>query len=156
MKYKELLLPSDCKARPGIPLDRLDAITIHWIGPYPKQFVSTPRQWWIDCKGEAAAHYIIKDEDCINTIPPTELAYHCGNYVGNHTSIGIEVIPANEDGEFSMLSIQTLKELLQQWPNLPIRRHFDWSGKDCPRYYTPLSLDGTARWCKLLTELERI
>jgi N-acetylmuramoyl-L-alanine amidase len=156
MNYQEKLLPEGCKARPGIPLGKITALTVHWTGPYPKQDITTPRQWWIDSKGEAAAHFIIKDGDCICTVPVTEVAYHCGNSTGNRSSIGIEVIPADETGVFSEASVETLKELIQRWPGVPLRRHFDWSGKDCPKYYTPLAENGTANWMELLVKLGRM
>jgi N-acetylmuramoyl-L-alanine amidase len=147
------LLPVGSLARPGKKLDTIQSITIHWVGPYPGQSVYAPYYWWRDGpdgKGiTASAHFIIKDDTCLQAIPINEVAWHCGNALGNNTSIGIEVIPVDTSGKFSVLSIETLKEVLASLPKVPLKRHYDWTGKDCPRYYI---LD--ERWDTLRRQLD--
>jgi N-acetylmuramoyl-L-alanine amidase CwlA len=152
MILKQDLLPVGCPARPGIALQSVFSITIHWIGPYPNQAVDTPRAWWVKSGLQASAHYIVKDADVLQCIPTSEVAWHCGSK-GNYTSLGIEVVPASIQGEFSETSIATLKELLGTLPHVELRRHYDWTGKDCPLWYTPLSDGGEDRWNKLREEL---
>ncbi|MDR2965579.1 MAG: peptidoglycan recognition protein family protein [Treponema sp.] len=146
-------------------------IIIHWIGPYPGQAVSTPWNWWengSDGGGvRASAHFIVKDADVIQCLPLNEVGWHAGDS-RNFDSIGIEVIPMNIEGEFSKLSIDTLKLVIQHirneiGNNLKLERHFDGvQEKDCPRFYTPLSdmvtreeqynhvpMQGQERWEKL-------
>jgi N-acetylmuramoyl-L-alanine amidase CwlA len=146
-------LPEGCRARPGIKFDKITSTTIHWIGPYANQKPEDPRAWWISSGNDAAAHFIVKDDIVLATIPMDEIAYHCGVPVGNYSSIGIEVIPATNEGVFSDRSIETLKELLDKIPKVPLKRHYDWSKKDCPRYYTPVVDGGEERWQALLKEL---
>jgi N-acetylmuramoyl-L-alanine amidase CwlA len=155
MKLIEALLPIG-KDRPGIEMPFYNSITIHWIGPYPFQSVYEPRQWWIDSSSVASAHFILKGDTVLLTVPTTEVAYHCGCKEGNNSSIGIEVIPVTTDGDFSDLSIQTLKELLGILRKVELKRHYDWTGKDCPLYYTPLSTiaDGEMRWIALKGRLQ--
>lgn len=141
------------KARPGTKIESIESITIHWIGPYPNQSVEVPRNWWDTSGLEASAHFIIKDELVLATVPMDEVAWHCGVPKGNATSIGIEVIPEDKNGRFSAASIETLKELLQDIPRVPIKRHYDWTKKDCPLYYTPISFGGEERWQALKKEL---
>ena len=43
----------------------------------------------------------------------------------------------------------TLKELLEQLPHLPIVRHYDWNAKKCPAYYV---ID--SRWKALLEQIK--
>ena len=81
--------------------------------------------------------------------PNDKVAWHCGNKKGNESSIGIEVIPANIDGEFSELSIKTLRELYNHLGLKSIYRHFDWNGKQCPAYYT----DKT-KWTELCNKIQ--
>ncbi len=153
MRYKIDLLPKDQKCRPGILRKATNSITIHWIGPYPKQVVETPRHWWITSGLEASAHFIVKDENILKCLPEEEVAWHAGCREGNETSIGIEVIPMNTEGEFSDKTVESLKNLLTGLPIVPLKRHYDWTKKDCPRWYTPLVFDGEEHWQKLLNAI---
>lgn len=117
-----------------------ESITIHWTGENYRQSPEVVRNYWLESGGNVSTHFIIKDEKCLQCVPITKICYHTGVLVGNNTSIGIEVIAQNGKGEFSDMSIKTLRELLSILPQLPIFRHYDWSGKDCPRYYTDKSL----------------
>jgi N-acetylmuramoyl-L-alanine amidase len=164
MTLREEFIPINTPPRPGLPLHAPMAITIHWIGPYPNQSPYDVIKWWKtgpDGKGiQASAHYVIKNDLIINCIPTDEVAWHCGSK-GNYTSIGIEVVPASRNGEFSTESIASLKELIEKWPDLELLRHYDWTQKDCPRYYTPITglmgvegrvdnpTGGQARWEEL-------
>ena len=56
---------------------------------------------------QASAHYIIKDNDVLQTLPLNEVGWHSGD-MRNYHSIGIEVIPMNTQGEFSKDTILTL------------------------------------------------
>jgi N-acetylmuramoyl-L-alanine amidase CwlA len=138
-------------------LSKVESVTVHWIGPYPQQSVYTPFYWWRDGTDglgiAASAHYIIKDDTVLQAIPATEIAYHCGNTVGNATSIGIEVIPMDITGQFSQASIDSLRQVISTWAGLPIKRHYDWTGKNCPLYYTPFTEQGEKHWSDLLQEV---
>jgi hypothetical protein len=131
-----------------------DTIIIHWIGPYPKQTVYEPWNWWengnaktqqLDGTGVAAsAHFILKDENGLQALPLDEIGWHSGDN-RNYNSIGIEVIPMNNEGEFSKQSIDTLRLLIADirkeiGQDMKLERHYDGvQKKDCPRFYTPLS-----------------
>lgn len=145
--------------RPGTLLKEATSITIHWIGPYPGQSVYDPWTYWqkgLDGKGlQVSAHFVIKDDTVLYAIPITEVAYHTGTLKGNATSIGIEIVPLTKEGLFSDKSIETAMELINTYipTTLELKRHFDWSGKNCPLYYTPLSVGGDDRWQILKEQL---
>ena len=143
-------IPEGTNCDTKLKLTSLDSITIHWIGPYPEQTPAQVRKYWIDSKGEASAHFIIKDSNVLQCWPTDKVAWHAGCKVGNMTSIGFEVVPMNKEGVFSKLSIKTLSQLLDTLPNKPLVRHFDWTGKKCPAYYCDSN-----KWEELLTELRR-
>lgn len=127
---------------------RADSITIHWTGPFPEQSPWNIYNWFERVGNEASAHFCIKNDVCMQFVPIHRTAWHCGHPVGNATSIAIEVIPANKSGDFSQASKKTLKELLSILPPLPLVRHHDWSGKDCPAaYLTP------EKWKQLCLEI---
>jgi hypothetical protein len=142
-------------ARSGVKFLRpVDRIVIHWIGPYPGQAVSTPWNWWengnsatgkTDGTGiRASSHFIVKDADVIQCLPLDEVGFHSGD-TRNFHCIGIEVIPMNTTGEFSKLTMNTLRLVIQHIRNeigkdLMLERHHDGEQKkDCPRYYTPVT-----------------
>ena len=125
-----------------------ESITIHWTGEKIFQSPETVWQHFNSIKTQVAAHFIVKNDEVIQCIPLPHTAYHCGNVIGNNTSVAIEVIAENTLGEFSKKSIQTLRELYFLLGQIPLERHFDWNGKDCPRYY----LDET-RWSKLKSQI---
>lgn len=111
-------------------------VTIHWVGPFPGQTPEMVRNHWIESNSEASAHVIIKDNDVLECWPRNKKVWHAGHTIGNNCSIGIEVIPEDTTGKFSDWSIQTLKAYLKAfYPNVPLVRHYDWTGKDCPAYY---------------------
>lgn len=143
-----MLLPKGHKGRPGIPLQNPTSITIHWIGPYPNQNDAIVYNWWDTGNVTASAHFIVKDDKCTQIIPTDEVAWHCGSR-GNYTSIGIEVVPENTDGKFSDKTIETLHDLCQTLPDVELVRHYDWTKKTCPLYYTPMTEGGQERWEEL-------
>jgi len=148
MKITEKLLSKGKNARSGLLLNRIKKIIIHWIGPYPNQSVHSPWNWWengSDGKGiKASAHFILKDDEVLQSLPLNEVGWHSGDD-RNYESIGIEVIPMNNEGEFSKASIETLRLLIahirkEVGNSLTLERHYDGvQKKDCPRFYTPLS-----------------
>lgn len=153
MNFKQDFIPEDAKCNTHNCFDNEMAttVTIHWIGPYPGQTPAQVRKYWIDSKAEPSAHFIIKDDECLQCWPINKAAWHAGCRAGNYTSIGIEIIPENVEGKFSDKSIATLKELLNKYfPNLPLVRHYDWSGKECPKYYVNIN-----EWKALLEVLGR-
>jgi N-acetylmuramoyl-L-alanine amidase CwlA len=150
-------IPRGKPARPGYRLVNPTTITIHWVGPYPNQTPEIVRNWWTNGSNgmgiEASAHFIVKDNRIMQCIPTAEIAYHAGPKA-NFSSFGIEVIPANVDGKFSDTSIDTLIYCISTLPKLPLKRHYDWTQKDCPLYYTPFSKDGNKYWRELVAAIE--
>ena len=145
----------------------VDTILIHWIGPYPNQSVYAPWYWWEDGTNgdgiQASAHFIVKGENVLQALPLNEVGWHSGD-ARNYHSIGIEVIPMNNDGEFEQDTVETLKELVahirKTYPRARLERHFDGTQKkDCPKWYTPLARDGkegNERWIALRNYLDGV
>ena len=150
------LLPAGTRARSGRKLRAFESATIHWIGPFPRQQVETPRHWWLtgsDGMGvHASYHFIVRDGRCLQALPLDEMAWHAGdgaNGPGNSSSVAVGAIPQNEAGEFSPATVETLRRLIAELAPPRLARHFDWTGKDCPRFYTPLAPGGDERWREL-------
>lgn len=83
-------------------------------------------------------HYVVGDSIIIEAIPPTEVAYHAGdgrNGKGNTKSIGIEMVETGDRDKVIKNTIELVKHLQSRF-NIghdKVVRHYDWSGKNCPR-----------------------
>jgi N-acetylmuramoyl-L-alanine amidase len=102
----------------------------------------------------ASAHFIIGLEgEVIQCLLENEVGYHAGanKYTGravkelspypNNCTIGIELCHVNWEGEFMEATLNSAKELIlglcerYKMGRDNIYRHFDVTGKDCPRYF---------------------
>lgn len=153
MILKQQFIPIGNSSRPGITLKSIESITLHWIGPYLHS-PETVRDWWMCDAVQASAHYVVRDKYVLQCIPEQEVAWHCG-CSGNYSSIGIEMVPKNIKGLFSDDTIDSVIELCKRLPKVKLLRHYDWTNKDCPRYYTPFVEDGDIRWLELKSVIEK-
>lgn len=98
----------------------------------------------------ASAHYCVDDRTIVQCLPHHEVAYHVGarRYLPqghiimdgarlgpNHYTIGIEMC-VNSDGDWNKTyqhSAELAAWLLAKWPGARLLRHFDITGKDCPK-----------------------
>jgi N-acetylmuramoyl-L-alanine amidase len=110
----------------------------------------------------ASAHYIVDlDGLILRTIPENEKAYHCGakvytqaaqdffgdycrnpNSSPNRVTIGIELTHPQDDGKPTPTTIDVARELVRDLcrrygldPRKQVFRHYDITGKDCPRWF---------------------
>jgi N-acetylmuramoyl-L-alanine amidase len=84
---------------------------------------------------DASWHIAIDDEMAVEAIPLNEVAYHAGDYTGNRTSIGIEICESGDREKTLNNSAIVVAKLLKKygWGTDKLKRHYDWSGKNCPR-----------------------
>ncbi|WP_434756741.1 N-acetylmuramoyl-L-alanine amidase [Paenibacillus amylolyticus] len=122
-------------------------ITIHNTGN-EKSSAANERAWLTNPSNarQASFHIVVDEREVVECIPLNENAWHSGDgsgaSSGNRTSIGIEIC---ESGNYAKtldnaagLVASMLKE--RGWGVDRLRRHYDWSGKICPR----LMYDGGA------------
>lgn len=75
----------------------------------------------------------------IECLPLTENAWHAGDgsgtASGNRTSIGIEICESGDYSKALANATELAAKLLKQfgWGTERLFRHYDWSGKICPR-----------------------
>ena len=85
-------------------------------------------------------HYAVDDKEARQAIPLCRNAWHAGdgNGKGNRASIGIEICYSKSGGErfdkAEKNAARLTAELLNnyKWDITRVKRHKDWSGKDCP------------------------
>ncbi len=111
----------------------------------------------------ASAHYFVDDENIVQIIGDSTVAYAVGGNQGygvglggivNENSISIEMC-VNSDGDYSKMyfnTVELVKELLRQYPNAKVVRHWDATRKDCPHGYTG---NNNAKWNKFLEEIKK-
>ncbi|MFD0959787.1 phosphodiester glycosidase family protein [Paenibacillus chungangensis] len=125
--------------RPG---HRLEAttITIHNTG----NAASTARNelnWLTNPRNKATAsyHLVVDERETIECIPLHETAWHAGDGnregSGNRTSIAIELCESGNYEHTLIRASRLVADLLRErgWGVDRLRRHYDWSGKICPR-----------------------
>ena len=131
-------------SRPGIKLSSVRRIVIHWVGNAGSSAIAN-RNYFESLKDKhiyASSQYIIGlNGEIIQCMPENEVAWHSGNYEMNLNSIGIENCHPDWSGKFNENTYNTLIELIADicrkygLDQNAIVRHYDVTGKDCPRYY---------------------
>src|SRR5690625_3720689 len=121
--------------RPGTKMTA-ETITIHNTAN-PTSTAKNERGWLTNPSNTrmASYHYVIDSQHVIECIPQTEVAYHAGHSVGNRTSIGVEICESGDYAKTLENAAKFVAVLLDArgWGVERLRRHFDWSGKNCPR-----------------------
>lgn len=139
------LLTPNPYSRPGLPLRQVKKLVIHWVAN-PASSALANRNYFENLKQGtrgvyASSHYIVGlGGEIIQCIPDTEQAYHAKN--ANTYSLGIEVCHPDWEGQFDTPTYQALIQFLAKLcmtyildPATDILRHYDITGKVCPKFY---------------------
>lgn len=132
-------------SRPGTPLEEINGVVIHYVGN-PGTTAQANRNYFESlATGEtgtyASSHFIVGLEgEVIQCIPLTEISYASNDRNGD--TVSIEVCHPDETGEFSDVTYGQVVELTA-WlcrtfrldPETDVLRHYDVSGKICPKYF---------------------
>lgn len=140
----QLLTPNPY-SRPGLPLRQVKKLVIHWVAN-PASSALANRNYFENLKQGtrgvyASSHYIVGlGGEIIQCIPDTEQAYHAKN--ANTYSLGIEVCHPDWEGQFDTPTYEALTQFLAKLcmtytldPATDILRHYDITGKVCPKFY---------------------
>ena len=144
IKIKEMLITPNKWSRPQTKIGTIKNIVVHWVGNAGSTAENNAKYFnsLKDGRGTyASSHYIIgNDGEVIRCVPENEVAYHASS--ANNYSIGIEVCHPDNTGKYTDAAYKALIELLVDLcsryklePTQEIIRHYDVTGKDCPRYY---------------------
>lgn len=130
-------------SRPGIVLERVNGIVIHYTAN-PGTSAYNNRDYFEGLKDthvtKASSHFIIGLEgEIVQCIPCDEWAYASNER--NEDTLSIECCIPDESGQFSRQTYDSLVELVS-WLCFrygltadDILRHYDVTGKNCPKYY---------------------
>ena len=139
------LLTENEWSRPGTPLQKIDGVVLHYVGN-PGTTAAANRNYFESLSAGtdgiyASAHFIVGLEgEVVECVPLTEIAY--ASNTRNDDTVSIEVCHPDETGQFAPASYDRAVELTawlcQEFkldPETDVIRHYDVTGKDCPRYY---------------------
>ena len=141
----EDLLPVNEWSRPGTPLKKIDGVVIHYVGN-PNTTAQANRNYFASLADGtegtyASSHFLVGLEgEVIQCVPLTEIAY--ASNIRNEDKVAIEVCHPDETGLFSDATYARTVELTA-WlcrefgldPVSDVIRHYDVTGKICPKYY---------------------
>lgn len=154
MEYELLHIPINSNTRTGKKTKK-SSITIHSTAN-PKSTALNERNWLVNPNNKRVAswHIAVDDEMVVEAIPLDEQAYHSGNGVGNNSSIGIEICESGNREKTIQNTIELVSKMLYErnWNVSSLRRHYDWSGKNCPRIF---SNDNWKDWHLFKLEVEK-
>ena len=130
-------------SRPGILREKTTGIVIHYVAN-PGSSAKQNRDYFEGLKDsketKASAHFIVGlDGEVIQCIPSNEIAYASNER--NADTIAIEVCHPDESGKFNEDTYRSLVRLTAWMANKyhikneNIIRHYDVTGKLCPKYY---------------------
>lgn len=141
--YRVELLDINEYSRPGTALSKVQGIVIHYTAN-PGTSAEQNRSYFQNLKdtGEtyASSHFVIGMEgEIVQCIPCNEIAYASNDRNGD--TIAIECCIPDETGKFADATYQSLIELTT-WlmgrydlGTEEVIRHYDVTGKACPKYY---------------------
>lgn len=142
---EERLLTINEYSRSGERQNKIEKIVVHWVGNSNSSAIAN-RNYFENLKNThttyASSHYIVGLEgEIIRCMPENEVAFHSGSYSMNRKSIGIENCHPDWNGKFNDNTYKSLVELcadICKRHNLNVNaiiRHYDVTGKNCPKYY---------------------
>ena len=152
-------------SRPGEPLEKINGVVIHYVGN-PGTTAHANRNYFESLasgleNAYASSHFIVGLEgEVIQCVPLTEIAY--ASNTRNGDTVSIEVCHPDETGEFSPVTYARTVELTA-WlcrtfkldPSQDVIRHYDVTGKECPRYYVEHPEAWDAFRADVAAEMER-
>jgi len=142
----------------------LKAIVLHWTANLNKGAnAKANRDYFNSTQRKASAHFIVDEKEVIQCLPLNEVAYHCGDrnhrilkkdvkkygytkfgfslldekrLTPNFYTIGVEMC-VNSDGDFKETlrrTVKLIRYLKSIHGNVPLVRHYDITGKKCPKH----------------------
>ena len=137
------LLPVNEYSRPGEKLTAVNGVVVHYTGN-PGTTAEQNRSYFAGLaqSGEtyASSNFVIGLEgEVLECVPLDEVAYASSQR--NYDTLSIEVCHPDDTGEFTQASYDALVKLVQWLVDTyglerdQILRHYDVTGKECPRYY---------------------
>lgn len=144
---EQKLLRKNIFSRPDVSMREVNNIVVHYTGN-PGTTADDNRRYFDNLADQdpekggtsSSSHFIIGLEgEVIQCIPVSEISY--ANAPRNFDTVTIEVCHPDDSGEFTKASYDSLVKLTAwlcgelELDEKDVIRHYDVSGKECPRYF---------------------
>ena len=150
--------------RPYTKRTKTTAIAVHWVGN-PGSTAAANRNYFQTTSTEVSSNYIVGlSGEVICCIPDEEVSW-CTNQANSYT-VSIETCHPDATGKFNTATYNALVELTAQLCKKygldpqkgGVIRHFDVTGKVCPKWFVPKKNGGTdtdnsANWAKFKADV---
>ena len=152
------LLPINDYSRPARALEKVNGIVVHYTAN-PGTTARQNRDYFAGLAEShithASSHFVIGLEgEIIQCIPCDEIAYASNDR--NSDTIAIECCIPDDTGQFNDQTYQSLVQLVT-WlmgryglTTKEVIRHYDVTGKECPRYY----VDNPEAWLQMKADIQ--
>ena len=133
------IIDIDGTSRRGTPLSDINDIVIHYVGN-PGTSAQANRNWYANPSSNVSSHFIVGLKGEIIQCIPLHEKSSASNH-RNSDTISIEVCHPDASGKFNAATYDSLVDLtawLVKSCGLTVDnviRHYDVTGKECPRYY---------------------
>jgi N-acetylmuramoyl-L-alanine amidase CwlA len=158
------LLPVNDYSRPGTEVREINAIVVHYVGN-PGTTAAQNRTYYArlaeNHETKVSSNFLVGlDGEIIQCVPVNEVAF-CSNW-RNDDTISIECCHPDATGQFNNATYASLVRLTA-WlcykldlDSADVIRHYDVSGKECPKYF----VDNEDKWedfkAEVQTALEKL
>lgn len=113
-------------------------IILHYIGN-PGTSAAANANYFANVNSQTSVHYIVDDSNIIEIIPPTMKSYGTNSKEHNEKGIQIEMCHPDATGKISEATLSNTvwlcQELMGAFGITDIIRHYDVTGKNCPKWY---------------------
>jgi len=136
---QEELIEIDGTSRRGQKLEGIRNIVIHYVGN-PGTTAMQNRNWYANPESEVSSHFLVGLEGEVLLCVPLDEKSAASNH-RNADTISIEVCHPDESGKFTDTTYEALVNLTAwlldacHMDAQTVIRHYDITGKDCPRYF---------------------
>ena len=149
----EQLIQTNGSARRGKKLEEVENIVIHYVAN-PGTTAKQNRDYFNNDDTKVSSHFVVGLEgEVIQCIPLDEISSATNDRIVD--TISIEVCHPDESGKFADATYESVVKLtawLCKKYNLTqndVIRHYDVTGKDCPKYY----VEHPAAWKQLQEDI---
>ena len=110
------------------------SITIHGTAnPYSTAQNEADNVCYNEPYRQVSFHFVVDDTRQIQVLPTNEVAWHAGVFDGNMTSLSIEICESGDRLKTLRNALDLTYTLMQETGINVIKKHYDWSRKNCPR-----------------------